>query len=236
MSDPGPHPQKPRARSGVVVPEQPRWHGRLAARILHTLVLGLDASIRWDLRDDSGFMAPGCTDRVIFTTWHNRLALTLPIYWRASRGHTVPRRLATLVSASRDGGLLAHTLTLLGAEPVRGSSSRRGAQALRELLAATHRGCDIALTPDGPRGPKYHAQEGAILAAQLSGLPLIPVGCRLDWHRALGSWDSFQVPLPFTRCQIRFGARLLVPRETDAGGREELRVELERRLRELNPD
>lgn len=226
----------PRTRSGVVVPERPRWHGRLAARLIHGMLTGLAGTLRWEIRDGAGFMPEGNRDRVIFATWHNRLALSLPVYQRLTRLHPPGRRFAGLVSASRDGGLLARTLELFGAEAVRGSSSRRGAQALRELISAARRDCDIAVTPDGPRGPKYRAQEGAILAAQVTGLPIVPVGINLGWRWALGSWDAFQIPLPFSRCEVRVGERLVVPRELDAARREELRIELEHRLKALNRD
>ena len=81
-----------------------------------------------------------------------------------------------MVSASRDGGILAGILEQFGVKPVRGSSSRRGPQALLEMTTWAERGYDLAITPDGPRGPRYKVQEGVISAAQLTGLPIVPVG------------------------------------------------------------
>lgn len=242
MQEPSPSPGSaagrtpPRPRSGVVVPERARWHGRLAARLIHALATGIAASLRWEVVDEARFIPSANADRVIFAIWHNRLALCLPIYRRINRAHPADRRLAALVSASRDGGLLSRVLELFGAEPVRGSSSRRGAQALRELISAARRGCDLAVTPDGPRGPKYRVAEGVILAAQATGLPIVPVAINLRWYRRLRSWDAFQVPVPFSHCHLHLGERIEVPREADAAGREALRAELERRLAAMTRD
>ena len=67
------------------------------------------------------------------------------------------------------------------------------------------RGCDLAITPDGPRGPRYVLADGVITLAQITGLPLVPVSYHLNWKVCLKSWDRFQIPLPFARCDIRVG-------------------------------
>ena len=82
--------------------------------------------------------------------------------------------MAAMVSASKDGGFLASILECFGVQPVRGSSSRRGPQALLELTGWAERGYDLAITPDGPRGPRYVVQEGIIALAQVTGLPIVP--------------------------------------------------------------
>lgn len=141
-----------------------------------------------------------------------------------------------MVSASKDGGLLASVLERNGVEPVRGSTSRRGRQALLELTTWAERGYDLAITPDGPRGPLYVVQDGVTSLAQLTGLPVIPVSYQTSWKIHLKSWDRFQIPLPFARCVVRFGEPLLVPREATDAQREELRRELERRLNAMTVD
>ena len=141
-----------------------------------------------------------------------------------------------MVSASRDGGLLARVLEYFGVEPVRGSSSRRGPQALRELVSWSERGYDLAITPDGPRGPCYEVQEGVISAAQLTRLPIVPVSYQLNWKIRPKSWDRFQVPLPFARCRVRIGEVLRVPRDASEAGREILRRQLEQTLRGITHD
>lgn len=225
-----------KAQSGVVVPEQPKWHGRLAARLIWLLISGVAATLRWRWDDQSSLFSPGSEQRAIFAIWHNRLALCLPLYRAHIAGRLPGRRLAAIASASKDGGMLSRVLELFGVLPVRGSSSRRGAAALRELTNAAEQGCDLAVTPDGPRGPCYGVQPGVIAAAQFTGLPIVPVAYSLGWKKTLRSWDRFQIPLPFSRVEVKIGEPLRVPREADEAGRERLRVELERRLRALTQD
>jgi len=231
----GPHPSSPASPPPrVVVPAQPRWHGRIAAHLIHRASVALAASLRWTWIDHGG-LGRARQGPVIFAIWHNRLALSLPTYRRII--HDLPgRRMAAMVSASRDGGILAHTLGLFDVRPIRGSSSRRGARALIELTDAAREGCDLALTPDGPRGPRYRAREGVILAAQLTGLPIVPVSCTLGWKKTFRSWDRFQMPLPGSKCEIHVGAPLIVPRSADGREREALRIELEQRLMALTQD
>jgi lysophospholipid acyltransferase (LPLAT)-like uncharacterized protein len=225
-----------KGRSGVVVPEQPKWHGRLAARLIWLLIHALGLTLRWHQEDKSDLFPLGIRQRMIFAVWHNRLALCLLLYRRYVKRHQANRQLAAITSASRDGGLLARVLELFEVQPVRGSSSRRGAAALRELTSAAEQGYDLAVTPDGPRGPCYVVQPGVIAAAQLTGLPVMPVCYSLSWKKTLRSWDRFQIPLPFTRVVVIFGKPLYVPPEADEVERERLRVELERRLLELTLD
>ncbi len=234
MAEPASSPRRPR-NGGIVVPEQPRWHGRLAARLIQLAVGTLDVTLRWRREAHPEAEAAIQKGRVIFAIWHNRLALCIPAYRRAIQRQP-GRRMAALVSASRDGGVLAHALGLFDVLPVRGSSSRRGAQALREFMTAAESGRDLALTPDGPRGPRYHVQEGAILAAQFTGLPIVPVTWTLGWKVSLRSWDAFQVPLPFSRCDLRLGQPLHVPRSAGAEEREALRLALATRLAAITED
>ena len=221
--------------SPVVVPQQARWHGRLAARLIWLLLTVLGATLRFRWRDDSGLVLQPAGAPVIFCLWHNRLALA-PASQREIRRHRPSLRVAALVSASRDGGLLARVLELVDMEPVRGSSSRRGAQAVRELAAAAGRGLDLAITPDGPRGPCYSVQDGIIALAQLTGRPIVPVSYQLSWKQSLRSWDRFQVPLPFSRCDVVFGPPLRVPREATDAEKEQLRQELEQRMKVMTRD
>jgi lysophospholipid acyltransferase (LPLAT)-like uncharacterized protein len=228
-------PPPPKGR--VVVPNQPRWHERLAAGAIVGLLRLVALSIRFRWNDRSGLFADAMPEQVIFSVWHNRFALALVAYRRYVAHQRQPkRRLAALVSASRDGGLLASALELFDVQPVRGSTSRRGQQALLELTTAAERGLDLAITPDGPRGPCYVAQPGVVSLAQVTGLPIVPVTYHLNWKRQLKSWDRFQVPLPFARCTLEIGELLRVPRDASDDEREHLRQVLEKRLRELTRD
>jgi lysophospholipid acyltransferase (LPLAT)-like uncharacterized protein len=147
-----------------------------------------------------------------------------------------PRKLAALVSASKDGALLAAVLGKFGVEQVRGSSSRRGPQALLELTSCGEMGSDLAVTPDGPKGPRYRVQSGVISLAQVTGFPIIAVTCNTHWKLCLKSWDGFQIPLPFSRCELILNKPLLVPRNAEADEREELRKKLEATLKDSSMD
>jgi lysophospholipid acyltransferase (LPLAT)-like uncharacterized protein len=117
---------------------------------------------------------------------------------------------------------------------VRGSSSRRGGQALVELTKLVKDGYDIGITPDGPRGPKYKVQDGVISLAQVTQAAIMPVSWDADRKFVFRkAWDNFQVPLPFSRAVLRIGEPIPVPREADAATRENKRLELENILRTL---
>lgn len=222
--------------SAVVVPHQAKWHQRLAAALVYGLIRALAATLRFRLRDESGLFTGEPENAVIFSIWHNRLALSLIIYRLYVQRRQRSRRLAAMVSASRDGGLLARILEHFGVEPVRGSSSRRGPQALRELTTWSERGCDLAITPDGPRGPCYVVQDGVTALAQLSGLPIVPVSYHLNWKIRANSWDRFQVPIPFARVEVRLGAPIRVPPEASDAEREKLRLQLESAMKAITRD
>jgi lysophospholipid acyltransferase (LPLAT)-like uncharacterized protein len=208
---------------------------KLAAYLIYILVKSLSSTIRSRLIDPSGFFKGEVESPIIFALWHNRLALSMTIFHRYVRSKNLPR-LAALVSASRDGGVLARVLQNFEVQPVRGSSSRRGAQALLELTSWIEKGYHAAITPDGPRGPCYSVQEGIIALAQISGAPIIATSLYLPWKIQLKSWDRFQIPLPFTRCEIRFSDPLYVPRNATPTEREQLRRELEKRLLDITMD
>lgn len=222
--------------SGVIAPRPLKWHGRLSAFLIACLIRLLSATVR--VRPADSFKTHGgvLEKPVIFCLWHNRLALCLMLYQRYVARLHPGRRLAAMVSASRDGGMLARILDHFGVQPVRGSSSRRGAQALLELTSWAERGYDLAITPDGPRGPRYIVQDGVIALAQLTGLPVVPVTYHLSWKYCLRSWDRFQVPLPFARCEWQLGNVIRVPREVTDAEREVLRQELEKAMLGITRD
>jgi lysophospholipid acyltransferase (LPLAT)-like uncharacterized protein len=215
---------------GVVVPHKPNGSQRLVAWTVFLAERLVTLSFRCDWRDHSGLSDAQDGPPVIFCLWHNRLAISMIVHRR------YPRKLAALVSASKDGALLAAVLGRFGVEQIRGSSSRRGPQALLELTSHAKRGYDLAVTPDGPRGPRYVVQEGVIALAQVTGLPIIPVTCNTHLKICLKSWDRFQIPLPFSRCELILNEPIFVPREADQAGREERRSELQARLRQTSID
>ena len=220
--------------SGIVVPHQPKWHQRLGAVIVYIAMRLLAATLRCRWTDRSGFYEGVNPGPAIYCIWHNRLALSMHIYYQFIRKRTQNGGLAAMVSASRDGGFLAGVLQRFRVQPVRGSTSRRGPQALRELTTWARRGYDLAITPDGPRGPRYVVQDGIIALAQLTGRPIIPVSFNLGWKIRPNSWDRFLIPLPFSRCEFIFEKSFVIPRETTDAEREKFRVRLEQALNNIS--
>ncbi len=227
--------QNPKS-SGVVVPRPVTWHGKAAAFLIFSLLRLLNATLRYRWHDQSGLFAEGAHETVLFSIWHNRLALSLFIFRNYLLKRQPARRLAALVSASRDGGLLARVLEHFGVQPVRGSTSRRGPQALLELTRWAEQNYDLAITPDGPRGPCYVVQEGIISLAQLTGRPIVPVSYCLNWKIRPKSWDRFQIPLPLARVEVVFGRPIRVPRDATDSERETLRQQLEQAMKEITRD
>ena len=223
-------PTSARKSSGVVTPHPPKPLQRLGAWILWAVFNLISATLRYRVNDPYGYLTRKDLGTVIYCTWHNRLALAMKMYLAFGRRRFQSAGMAGLVSASRDGAFLAAILERFGVQPVRGSSSRRGAQALLELTTWAERGYDLAITPDGPRGPRYVVQDGALALAQLTGLPLVPASCHLQWKIVIKSWDRFQIPLPFSRCEVSAGRILYVPRETTAAEREQLRQQFQAEL------
>lgn len=220
-------PPRPRV-GGVVVPHQPTRLQRVIAWLVVAAIRLVAATLR--RRPATELRVPD--EPVIFALWHNRLAVCVPAcrkFLRPLRGRDT---LAALISASRDGALLAAIVEEFGVHPVRGSSSRRGGQALKELVSWMRQGNDVALTPDGPRGPCYQAREGALVLAQLTGAPILPIACRVRGKLRLKSWDRFQVPLPFATYELALLPAIRVPREATPEERERLRQQLEAALRE----
>ena len=227
---------RPESR-GIATPNQPTWMQRLMATLIFTLIRAVSVTLRSRVEDASGlFSGKTTTEPVIFSIWHNRLALCLVMYHRHVVRHQPQRKMAAMVSASKDGAMLARILELFGVQPVRGSTSRRGPQALRELTAWGAQGYDLAITPDGPRGPCYTVQSGVVSVAQLTGLPVVPVSYHLNRKTRLKSWDRFQVPWPFARWTIRVGDVLRVPRDASEADRDRFRQELEARMRAITDD
>jgi hypothetical protein len=166
---------------------------------------------------------------LIYAVWHSRILMVpwLNARLRRTRGARAARVLA---SRSRDGELVARWVGRFGLPVVRGSSSRGGAQALRALAAAVRAGEDVAVVPDGPRGPRERLQAGLVVLGAATGAPIVPLGFAAWPARRLASWDRFLVPWPFARAALVFGKAVTVGRDAD---RETARADLERALRDV---
>jgi lysophospholipid acyltransferase (LPLAT)-like uncharacterized protein len=159
---------------------------------------------------------------VIFVLWHGRL---LPLGF-VHRGQGV----IGLASHSADGEYIARLLLHWGFDMIRGSSSRGGDTAFRELIRAVKGGRSVAITPDGPRGPREKMKAGVIQLAQLTGAPLIPVAAAASRAWWFVSWDRFLVPQPLARVAVAYGPALHVARSTDADGLDRVAASVESEL------
>jgi lysophospholipid acyltransferase (LPLAT)-like uncharacterized protein len=214
----------------LVIPHKPKRAQHLVAWTVFLVERFVSASLRCRWSDNSGLENGNHGNPVIFCLWHNRLAISMMVHRR------YPRKLAALVSASKDGALLAAVLGRFGVAQVRGSSSRRGPQALLELTTRGQMGYNLAVTPDGPKGPRYIVQAGVISLAQVTGFPIVAVTCNTYRKISLKSWDAFQIPLPFSRCELVLNKPIFVPKEAGTVKREELRLELEDALKDNSMD
>ena len=201
--------------------------------VLRILVSGIGGTLRWRVEDPAGLLANTPQRSCIFAFWHNRIFL-LPYLFRKHWHSRQRDRVAVLVSASKDGEFLTGVLEKFNLICVRGSSSRRGKQALREMTALVNDGYDAGITPDGPRGPKYHCQDGVIALAQITQAPIIPVSWDVSRKIVVNSWDNFMVPLPFGRATVRIGAPMMIRGEASEEEFEQKRLELENILKSLS--
>ena len=201
--------------------------------LLRILVSLIGSTLRWRIVDSAQLLAHTPQRSCIFAFWHNRIFL-MPYLFRKHWRTRQRNRVAVLVSASKDGEKLVHVLSKFHLICVRGSSSRRGKEALRELTRLVEEGYDVGITPDGPRGPKYHCQDGVISLSQITQSPIIPVSYDLAHKVTVKSWDNFLIPWPFTSATLRIGAPLTVPADAGDAEREQKRLELENVLKNLS--
>src|SRR6266700_2920711 len=165
----------------------------------------------------------------ILAFWHGRL-LMIPMAWqRLAQKHM-------LISAHRDGRIIADAVTYFGVHSIAGSSRRGGSAALRQMLKRLAAGECVGITPDGPRGPAMQASSGIINVARLAGVPIVPVVFATSRRRVLSSWDRFHLALPFGRGAFLWGEPIEIARELDPAGLERARLLVEDRMNELARD
>lgn len=206
-----------------------RPHRGAASLIASLLIrcLGITWRIEWRGMEHLA-AARASARRVVYAFWHGRLVV---LSW-THRG----RGIQVLASDHYDGDLMGRTIERLGFGHLKGSTTRGGSRALRDLRRALQRGADIGLTVDGPRGPRGTVAQGAIELARLGGAAVVPITNAARRRRLVRSWDRLQIPAPFTRVVVAHGEPLIVPGGASADEREDLRALLERRLHRLTGD
>lgn len=181
-------------------------------------------TLSYDVKDLSGESGKAAR---IFIMWHSWIFVVPPIWAKTLKKN---RNCSVLTSASHDGAMLAQAMKVFGLGAVRGSSSRRGAAALIGLKRTLENGTDVCITPDGPRGPRYVVQPGAVKLAEFSGAPIIPILVSFSSAWRLKTWDRMVIPKPFSKVSLTYGQTLAVPRGLDETVFEETRLRIEQTL------
>ena len=161
---------------------------------------------------------PEYNEHVIFSFWHEYISVVLPRW-----GHTP---LTILCSQHRDGEYVNQTALALGLRIVRGSTSRGGSSAIRQLKKNS-KTSSLTFTPDGPRGPRREMALGPVYLASLLGLPIVPLGVGMDNAWRLNTWDSFAIPKPLSRVRMIFGPKIYIPRKSSREELESARAKIE---------
>lgn len=191
------------------------------------LVQGWMATVRYRIenRDVAPHPAHPRHGRYLYAFWHE--GLLVPMRFR------VPTHV--LISHHADGELIARICGHLGLGVVRGSTNRQGGRALLDMIAAAEE-THLAITPDGPRGPRRQVQPGLVAMASHTGLPVVPlaIGFTKAWRAR--SWDRFAIPRPGSTVVVITGQAMSIPRALDRAGIETYRAEVERRMIDLTEE
>lgn len=164
----------------------------------------------------------------IYATWHGRQHCFLQIQPR--------NKLNILVSKSNDGEIITQALLKLGYKIIRGSASRGGIAAAKQMLAALNNGDNVAFTVDGPRGPIYDVKSGVIKLAQLSEAPIIPVIPATKHKLIINSWDKYNAPIWFCKIYYYFGSPMYIDKNASEEKLEMYRLELTKNMKQLTFD
>jgi lysophospholipid acyltransferase (LPLAT)-like uncharacterized protein len=162
----------------------------------------------------------------IYSFWHDRIFLTT--YWWRNR------RIVVMTSRSFDGEYIARFIQRFGYGAIRGSSTRGGVGAIVEMLRLMRAGCTTGFAVDGPKGPPYVAKMGSVLLAKKSGHPIVPLTTALARYWKVRSWDSFQIPKPFTKARVYVAPPIYVSPDADENELKAKRDELQTVLDDLN--
>lgn len=180
------------------------WWLPLAAIAGGLVVRLLGATWRYSVTEPAGYKAAmAAGGRHIFAFWHSAI---LPLAYLRRDQH-----IAVLVSRHRDGELITRIIEGLGYVAARGSSTRGGEAGVRGMLQWAARNHHLAITPDGPRGPKEQAKEGIVYLAARTDRSIIPMGLGVSRAWVLRSWDGFRIPHPFARLYVVYGEPVRVP-------------------------
>jgi lysophospholipid acyltransferase (LPLAT)-like uncharacterized protein len=231
--DAAPEPTRPRRK-----PLKTLRAAGIARRLLPRLVAGYIALVwrttRWRVEGAEHRQAGRDGGAVIAAFWHGRVFLSPML---APEG----RHTSAIISNNRDGDIIAEAAERLGVSPIRGSTrhpgkadrDKGGREAFAGGLAALARGDVLAITPDGPRGPRMRAQPGVAALAIMARAPVLPLALSTQRGRFLGTWDRFLLPLPFDRGVLVYGPLMTPPEDSSEAAIDAFRLRVETALTEL---
>ena len=184
-------------------------------------------SIRWKyFNEDQKSNIFNVDNQYIFCCWHNRLFLG---------PHLLPRNriINALQSSHSDGMITSIAFKYLEMNVILGSSKKGGMQAFRKMIKCIQNGESIAITPDGPKGPKEIVKEGIIKLAQITGVPIVPLVWTTKKFKLINSWDHFVIPFPFSKGVYTFGEPIYVDKKINEKKIEISRLEVENEMKRL---
>ena len=185
----------------------------------------IDRSQRWRVVGEEHLRLVSGSEPFIAVFWHETLPAII-VLLRKARAAGMSTPCVVLASRHRDGQLIGNIMVNLGMEQVKGSTSKGGATGLRGLARAIEAGKHVALTPDGPRGPRHVAAPGVAQLGALTGARVLPCGVYTTRAKTLKSWDRMRLALPFGRGVLVVGAPITVPRDNWQAGLEEINAAL----------
>lgn len=182
------------------------------------------ATTRWErvTDPDSAALLQG-EQPIIGAFWHNRLMLIIAAW-------TKGKPVAMVMSEHGDSRILGIAVSAYITRPIWGSSRRNPLTALKGMLRALGDGLSVAITPDGPRGPRMRCRPGLVEAARLTGAPIVPGAWSVRRRKVLRSWDRFIVAWPFNRGVVVIGPPIRVPADADDAVLETFRRTVEEAL------
>jgi lysophospholipid acyltransferase (LPLAT)-like uncharacterized protein len=193
----------------------------LSALVIKLLMLSCRV-VKEEGRDKSERVLSESRGKAVYASWHQRIPYHLH--------HLGSRHVRTMISLSRDGEYTARTAAWLGFKSARGSSTRRGSGALKEIIQRIGEGDSGGMLPDGPQGPAREAKMGAVIIARDAEAPLFPVMWGADRCWVLNSWDRMLIPKPFARIALFYAEPIWVPSTATGEELETYRNLLEERL------
>ena len=215
------------AKTNLTVPLKQRFFLWLSYNVAGRFIRLLKKTVRLTIIGDENLQTLiNDGGKAIFIVWHGNIII--PIMRHIDEGVVI------LVSEHADGEIVANILSSLGFDLVRGSTTRGGPRALKDMMKRFKSPGIIGMTPDGPKGPYRELKIGAVILSQRTGVPIIPISAYTSRPKFLNSWDKFHFIRPFVHCVLIYGKPVSIERGLTDSQLEEKRLELEKAVHEVD--